>query len=97
MYIGPTPQAMALMEVWIRLCELEPEIWEQKLLQRLVEAREPAPFGFGHQELRTVPNLNVFRLPVSYCQIFDHPNNGDSVAVIEHMQASRKLKDRVTR
>lgn len=77
MYFGPTEWAAMLLETWEQGCAVAPEMWDQKVLQYLVE--------------RTEEVLRVRRLPAPYTLIFD-TMAGDGPPVIEHMQASRKLR-----
>jgi hypothetical protein len=76
LYIAPTDAARDLLSRWNRRCEAAPEVWDQVNLADVV--RE---MGDG---------LRVVDLPASYTRIFDDPKMGEPV--IEHMQASRRLR-----
>ncbi len=72
-----------LIHRWIAENEAFPMHWEQRNLQRVLEGQGVA--GPAH--------VAVTRLPDSYCQIFDIMR-GAGDPVIEHFQASRRLKGR---
>lgn len=46
---------------------------------------------------RKKKNLNVFKLPIEYCCIFDDKNRSKVRPVVEHFQASRKYRHKVQR
>lgn len=71
-----------LVAEWIKLNKQNPRIWEQKNLQR----------AFNRQ-----PTLIHDKLPIEYCTIFDDPDRAKLKPVIEHFQASRKLRYEVTK
>lgn len=76
MFIGATDAAGELLETWRIECEQNPHEWDQKVLQRIIN-REPARW-------------TTERLPASYTAIFDAGMSENPV--IEHRQASRRLK-----
>lgn len=71
-----------LVEDWIRLNKQKPNIWEQRNLQRAV---------------RRHAALSIHRLPIEYCTIFDDEKRKMIKPVIEHFQASRKLRFEVNK
>lgn len=76
MFIGATEAAGELLEMWRIECEQNPTEWDQRALQRIIN-REPARWS-------------IERLPASYTAIFDAGMSENPV--IEHRQASRRLK-----
>ncbi len=90
LFINATPAAQNLIENWCAECARQQEnhkrtheFWDQVALRDVI-ARST--------ELRVAP------LPVSYCKIFDVDLFfiGDEEVVIEHYQASRRLKCHIT-
>ena len=75
-YFAPTTGARQLLERWRAECFFFPDVWDQKCLDTI---------------LPTVPGLRIGSLPGSYVRIFDGDDMGAEI-VIEHMQASRRLK-----
>ena len=85
-YLGYTETTIELLHQWIRTNESHPETWDQVNLQRAIEIMKHTE-GY---------NLRLFELPPSYCQIYDlMAHHGDPV--IEHNQASRRLKSQIDR
>ena len=88
MYFGNTGPARMLVSGWIAECQCHPRVWEQQNLQRMVGKmldNQDVDFHYG-------------RLPQSYCKVFDHKwfPGEEGPTVIEHTQASRRLKRKVT-
>lgn len=77
-YFANNAKVLELVERWIVCCIENPTIWDQKVLQYMIEQSEDL-------------HLNVVRLPPAYCQIFDLMRE-EGEAVIEQFQASRRLK-----
>jgi hypothetical protein len=79
LYFGATVNALALADKWVEECEAHPDVWDQQCLQNAVDS---------------MPGLKVERLPFSYCRIFDGQGQDEQgvVPVVEHMQASRRLR-----
>jgi len=71
-----------LVNDWVALNKQNPNIWEQKNLQRA---------------FKRASSLIHDKLPVEYCTIFDDPDRPKLKPVIEHFQASRKLRHEVTK
>ncbi len=87
MYFGNTAATRRLVERWLVCCVERPTTWEQQNLQRALG-----------QMLDAGGPIRWERLPQAYLKVFDrnwYPGEKGSV-VIEHMQASRRLKRKVT-
>ena len=69
-----------LVNQWIIEQQMKPRIWDQKVLQSIVEGND-------------IP-ITVYHLPPAYTQIFDIMKHYGK-PVIEHMQASRRLRGAV--
>lgn len=79
--ISDTPATEQLIARWKEKCDGDPDIWDQKVLQQILE--DDAPSGS--------PQFRVQRLPVSYCYIFDRVTNEPvKQVIIEQLQASRE-------
>lgn len=76
LYFGPSEKAKALVDVWIIVNNEFPDQWDQKNLDIAVHR---------------MSNLKLVELPPTYCLIFDLMKD-QGPAVIEHFQASRRLK-----
>ncbi len=81
-YFNYSSMAFEVLDKWEENNKANPNIWEQKNLQRALEQ----------------VNADIFKLPPSYCQIIasGKARMGDpNDAVIAHTQASRRLKNKV--
>jgi len=84
-YFGVSPATDSLIDQWVELCREQPDVWDQKHLQSVVES---------------MPDLRVMRLPPSYAWIqapdcqqdISWRHYGDIEPVIIQRQASRRLK-----
>jgi hypothetical protein len=81
--LDPTPKAKALLDAWVELVAKEPTQWDQRLLQRCIEAS----------------GARVLELAPEWCLITDlgrrrYPGVNPK---IEHFQASRRLRHKVER
>lgn len=81
MMFNPTPTTFDLLDEWITAVKQYPALWEQRVLQKIVEDNEKS--------------INIYNLPASYCTVILH--NGDippyiNEPIIIHTQASRKYK-----
>ena len=78
LYLPATTRRIQLLTEWIQQNHEHPNIWDQKNLQRLLGERD----------------FRMHRLPPEYCFIFDLQKKltPKVVPVIEHFQASRRLK-----
>jgi len=76
-YLGNTDGACEILYEWCEEQERQPQMWDQRTLQRVLEANPD--------------RWDVVHLPETYCAIFD---KGIQDPVIEHRQASRRLKVR---
>jgi hypothetical protein len=82
LFINDTQGSRELLERWTAACEANPEEWDQRLLQRVINEDEASP----------APRFKVCRLPASFCWIFDSVGNesyNDRI-IIEQLQASRE-------
>ena len=77
LYFGPKRGASSLITHWIKRTEEQPEEWDQRNLDYAL-----CQWKFG----------KTYELPASYCKIFDNAAQRDFAAVIEHYQASRRVK-----
>ena len=80
LYFANCPFVQALVDSWIEENKKNPNGFDQKNLQNVLE--------------RGWKNLTVFHLPPEYCKIFDLMADVKD-PVIEHFQASRRLKEEV--
>jgi hypothetical protein len=84
LYFNNTSISKQLINSWKAESEKHPTVWEQQSLQKVWE----------HFDLK---GLRTFNFPQSYCKVFDckwfEPEN---TIVVEHMQASRKLKSKIS-
>jgi hypothetical protein len=82
LYLPAGPDRARLLERWVYLNSLDTDAWDQRNLQYI---------------LHTDPSFDSERLPPEYCAIFDiHRRRHPGIQpVIEHFQASRRLKSRV--
>ncbi len=64
LYIAPSLNARWIISGWEIECERSPELWDQKVLERV---------------LKIVSFAKVRRLPSRYCRIFDQNEMGDPV------------------
>lgn len=77
LFFRTNKRCLDLVNDWIELNKQNPNIWEQKNLQRA---------------FKRASSLIHDNLPIEYCTIFDDPNRQKIQPVIEHFQASRKLR-----
>lgn len=78
LYFSNNAKTFEVIERWITCCLENPTIWDQKLLQFILEES---------QDL----HLNIYHLPPTYCKIFDLMASVEN-PVIEQFQASRRFK-----
>jgi hypothetical protein len=85
-YFGDTWLAGELLAIWERRCNDDPLTWDQVHLDA------------SWAELARRAPLRTLWLPQAYTRIFDRPpvTDGGGDAVVEHFQASRRLKSVVT-
>lgn len=79
-----THSASRLLDRWVEYCDSDPMRWDQVSLDLAWES-----------VVRTDDLITVW-LPQSYTKIFDHRTEDPRGPVIEHHQASRRLKQSVT-
>lgn len=80
LYFNNTKLSRAVINEWIKEVKKDESIWEQKNLAKSIEQVE-----------NNEPDFKLFNLPATYCQIFDSMKDAGE-PVVEHFQASRKLK-----
>lgn len=78
LFIANTDIMLNIVEEWIVMNRKQPGNWDQKNLQRVIRSNRFL--------------IKVFNLPIEYCCIFDDQNRKRIDPVIEHFQASRKLR-----
>jgi hypothetical protein len=83
--IADTPAASRLMALWHARCEQNPDVFDQVVLQSILE----------EDGRSATPQFTVSRLSVSFCWIFDRLNNEPvDMVYIEQLQASRQATAR---
>jgi hypothetical protein len=75
LYFGATDAARCLVEEWHMRCKCEPGVWDQKILQTLIQQ---------------TPGLIKHDLPESYVYIFDRGTLAEDEIIIRHLQHSRQ-------
>lgn len=86
-WINDTPNALQLLEDWKLQCDQARDVYDQLVLQGIIEEQE-----------REGSVLRVQRLPINLCYIFDRKKErilGEPI--IENLQASRVVKARGAR
>ena len=83
MFFNNTAICIEMIEAWKEECGKNPTVWEQQSLQKVWDR-------FDKKGLKTIC------FPQSYCKVFDAPwFEPKSEIVIEHTQASRRLRSKV--
>jgi Nucleotide-diphospho-sugar transferase len=80
LYFANNAKAFEVIERWIAHCFEHPEVWDQKILQYVLQES-------------TDLKLHIKYLPPNYCQIFDLMKDYGA-PIIEQCQASRRLKNK---
>jgi len=80
MFLTPTQATRVLLHKWVTLNKEKPGEMDQRTLQHVID--------------EGVPGLRVRELPATYTKIFDIMRNAGP-AVIEHYQASRRLRNTI--
>lgn len=88
LFLNDTPAVQSLLNQWVLQCEVQPEAWDQKVLEDLLAT-----------SLSTErPTYQVHPLPVVFCWVFDREHNAQFQqglpVFIEQLQASRELKEK---
>lgn len=78
MYFANNDKTLNLMGLWIKSNKAHPQEWDQRTLAKVINSN----------------GCIVEKIPAPYCQIFDTMKGEGGNAVIEHFQASRKLRRR---
>ena len=76
-FLNPTDATFELLDRWIELCDTQPRIWDQRLLDIAIKSMDD--------------KIDVMKLPASYTLIYDLMRD-QGPPVIEHFQASRRFK-----
>jgi hypothetical protein len=76
LYIPYKERTLLVMDKWCEACETPGTSNEQMKLQKIVEGGD----------------YKVYLLPQNYCKIFDFPKVCEGDIIIEHLQASRRLR-----
>ena len=82
LFIKYNEKMLNLVKEWISKCQEQSNVWEQKILQQIVEKRN---------------DLNIYKLPANYCAVIDRKGkvpNYIKEPVIIHWQKSREFKNR---
>ena len=84
LFIRNCKESLDIVDKWIALCASEVLMWEQKLLQELLESM----------------NVKIYELPIEYCYIKTLPNGDDPHVkcdnpVIVHHQCSRLYRNKI--
>lgn len=77
MFLRRCEKVRILVNEWIQINRRNLNKWDQKNLDRAI---------------RRFPDLKIHKLPIEYCTIFDDDRRKMLDPVIEHFQASRKLR-----
>ena len=99
LYFGPTAAADRLLTQWAAGCIQSPDEWDQRVLQKIVEEQASGVRDQGASaetqltpgSCPLTPALKILPLPAPYTLIFDTMRD-QGPPVIEHMQASRRLR-----
>lgn len=87
LFFQDTPAVAELLTKWHQQCQARPEVWDQKVLQDILEEDQQS----------SQPRYRVAQLPVGFCWVFDRENNlkADKQPVyIEQLQAGRMVDDK---
>lgn len=80
LWIANSDAGRKIVKAWDDLARAHPELRHQRCLQRILAQDQAA---------------RVYQLPASYTRIFDAPGMRGVTPVIEHFQASRRLRSRL--
>jgi len=81
LYIANNSRMRRIVSEWIEMNKNRPHMLEQRNLESVIR--------------KNAGKINIHRLPIEYCCIFDDENRRKIRPVIEHFQASRRLKGAV--
>lgn len=88
LFLQDTPAVKQLLAEWHRQCQARPDVWDQQVLQDILDA----------DQAQTTPQYRIHRLPVGFCWIFDREDNlraGQQAVYIEQLQAGRAVSEAV--
>jgi len=80
MYWANNEWSRKLIDLWIEENEKDIKFWEQWVLRDI---------------LKKYKEISIYKLPPTYCQIFDIMRN-EGIAVVEHFQGSRRFRNNLT-
>jgi hypothetical protein len=83
LYFNFTTASLDVLDEWIDMCRLFPNVWDQLSLQKVMEEIDR-------------DDIKIFDFPSSYVKIFDAQDMLNVKPVITHWQASRRLKRGIT-
>lgn len=86
LYLNDTAAVRKLLAEWNQQCKAHPEIWDQQVLQSIIEADQASE----------KPCYKVHHLPVGFCWIFDREDNlraPQQDVFIEQLQAGRMVSE----
>lgn len=83
LYVAQNDRALAFIKSWQQINAQNPAQWDQRNLHLALRQKDPA--------------LKISALPIEYCAIFDDHRRHSIRPVIEHFQASRRLKNTIRR
>ncbi len=78
LYFSNTPKMRNVVKEWIGVNKNNQQKFEQRNLERVIR--------------RNAHKINIYKLPIEYCCIFDDENRKQIKPMVEHFQASRRLK-----
>jgi hypothetical protein len=85
LFLNDTDNTLALLREWVVRMEKDPDIWDQKVLQEVIE------------EFLTDEKISLKKLAPEYNYIIDFTKereDGVGEPIIEHLQASREMRYR---
>jgi hypothetical protein len=86
LFLQDTVAVRDLLAEWNRQCKAHPEIWDQQVLQSIIEK----------DQIAAQPRYKVYQLPVGFCWIFDREDNlraRQQKVYIEQLQAGRIVSE----
>ncbi|MDF7676941.1 putative nucleotide-diphospho-sugar transferase [Neisseriaceae bacterium ESL0693] len=87
LFFQDTPAVHELLAQWHQQCLARPDVWDQKVLQDILEEDQQS----------SQPHYRIARLPVGFCWVFDRENNlkaAKQPVYIEQLQAGRMVIDK---
>lgn len=91
----PRPNELLIGTMYHRNNEKIRDLINEWILFNAKNRSRRAQLNFESIFHRRKKGLNVFKLPIEYCCIFDDKNRPNVRPVVEHFQASRKYRHRI--